>query len=213
MSIPKKPKPTFAKNWRDRKIVHRTPGGKLTRVKISSLPAEEQQKYNPNRFKRGADTKMNQDSFQELQKREFDAGHIFDFYVQVDDEESLDDLEDGDLLLATTDGKIVPELFHDDDKIIMKLNNVSIDAVKKIALSPDDGSSIDYHNIGDVSFEDIDGEMERNKRYEKIKFNDEQLYQIDIANYLPYIERVVDTPEDNTVDIDEGFYNYYYRGE
>ena len=213
MAIPKKPKPTFAKNWRERRIVHRTPGGKLTRVKISSLPAEEQQKYNPNRFKRGADTMMSADNFEELQKREVKAGHIFDFYVQVDNEDSLEDLEEGDLILATTDGKIVPELFHDDDKIIMKLDNVSMDAVKKIALPPENGGPIDYENISDMEFEDVDDDLEGTERYEKIRFNDIPLYQIDIANYLPYIERSVDSPEDKNDDIDEGFYNYYYRGE
>ena len=215
MSIPKKPKPTFAKNWRERKIVHRTPGGKLTRVKISSLPAEEQQKYNPNRFKRGADTMMNADDFEELQRKETKAGHIFDFYIKVKNEDDLDNLEEGDLLLATTDGKIVQDLFRSEDKdnIIMKLKNVSMDAVKKIALSSDDGEPFDYDNLDGIRFEDIDDDVEDVERYEKIKFNNEKLYQIDIANYLPYIEKVVDMPEDETDDIDEGFYNYYYRGE
>lgn len=215
MSIPKKPKPTFAKNWRERKIVHRTPGGKLTRVKISSLPAEEQQKYNPNRFKRGADTMMSADDFQEIQTKETKAGHIFDFYIKVKNEDDLDSLEEGDLLLATTDGKIVQDLFRseDDDNIIMKLKNVSMDAVKKIASSNDDGEPISYDNLEAVHFEDLGDDIEGVEKYEKIKFNNEKLYQIDIANYLPYIETIVDMPDDDTDDITEGFYNYYYRGE
>ena len=213
MSIPKKPKPTFAKNWRERRIVHRTPGGKLTRVKISSLPAEEQQKYNPNRFKRGADTMMGPDDFEAIQKKEVEAGHIFDFYIKVKDEDALDGLEDGDLLFATTDGKKIQDMFEDEYNIIMKLKNVSMDAVKKIAVSTKDGEPIDYSNLENVEFEDVDEDLEGTEKYEKIKFNNEQLYQIDIANYLPYIEKLVDMPEDDTDDIVEGFYNYYYRGE
>jgi len=215
MSIPKKPKPTFAKNWRERKIVHRTPGGKLTRVKISSLPADEQQKYNPNRFKRGADTMMNQDDFADLQRKEFKAGHIFDFYIKLKNEEAIDDIEEGDLLLATTDGKIVQELFRskDSDNIIMKLKNVSMNAVKKIALYPEDGEGVDYENIDNIDYETIDDseESDDTERYEKIKFNDVKLYQIDVAEYLPYIEKIVDMPNDSSDDITEGFYNFYFK--
>jgi hypothetical protein len=215
MSIPKKPKPTFAKNWRERKIVHRTPGGKLTRVKISSLPADEQQKYNPNRFKRGADTMMGPDDFAEIQQKEVKAGHIFDFYIKLKNEDDLDSLEDGDLLLATTDGKIVQELFRsqDSDNIIMKLKNVSMNAVKKIALSPEDGEGVDYENIDNIEYETIDDSdgSDDTERYEKIKFNDVKLYQIDIAEYLPYIEKVVDMPNDDSDDITEGFYNFYFK--
>jgi hypothetical protein len=104
-------------------------------------------------------------------------------------------------------------LFNDEDNIIMKLKHVSMDAVKKIAVMPEDGEPIDYENLNNVKFEDIDDDVEGTERYEKIKFNNEKLYQIDIANYLPYIETIVDMPEDDTDDMDEGFYNYYYRGE
>ena len=209
MAIPNKPKPTFTKNWRERKIIHRTPGGKLTRVKISSLPADEQQKYNPNRFKKSDDVDP-----EVLKRAEEDAGQVFNFYVQVKDEDQLNNIEDGSLLLATTDGKIVSSLFNDEDKIIMKLKNVPMDAVKTVAITPEDGSDINYSSRDNIEFENID-ELEGTERYEKIKFNDEQIFQIDIATYLPYIDTKADMPGSaDDADMNEGFYNFYHnKGE
>lgn len=203
----------FEKKWRERKIVHRTPGGKMTRVKISSLPADEQQKYNPNRYKRGADTKMGPDDYADLQKKDVDAGHIFDFYVQLGSIAELDDIEEGALLLATTDSKKVDDFF-DDDMSVVKLNNVPMDAVKKVVIPSEDGEPLDLENSDSIPFEEV-GELEGQERYEKIKFNDEQLYQLDIVPYLEYVDVVLDEPdsEDEEEDVNENFYNYYYIGE
>jgi hypothetical protein len=202
----------FGEDWRQRRIVHRTPGGKLTRVKISSLPAEEQQKYNPNRYKRlGADTMMSPDDFEQIQKKEYESGQIFDFYVQVTDEESLENIEEGKLLLATTNGILVPKIFTNDEKQIIKLNNVPMDAVKKVILT-DDMGDVDYDNIDNAEFEDID-KLEGNDRYEKIKFNEGEIYKIDIAPYIEYVDKYVDNPNIDDEEINEGFYSYYYIGE
>ena len=74
----------FEKDWRQKKVMHRTPGGKLTKVKISSLPAEEQQKYNPNRYKgSGADTKMSKDDFEDQQVIDLDNVKTSSFYIAV----------------------------------------------------------------------------------------------------------------------------------
>jgi len=200
----------FEKNWRERRIVHRTPGGKMTRVKISSLPADEQQKYNPNRYKRGADKQMSPEDYARLQRMDVDAGYIFDFYIQLSDIAELDDIEDGALLLATTDSKMVYELFDDDMKII-KLKNVPMDAVKKVVISPEDGEPLDLENSDSIPFEDV-GELEGQEKYEKIKFNDDVLYQLDIAPYLKFLDIVIDEPESNDGDgLSEGFLNYYYN--
>lgn len=206
----------FEKNWRERRIVHRTPGGKLTRVKISSLPADEQQKYNPNRYKRlGADKEMSPDDFDDLQKRDIEAGHIFDFYIQLKDSSELDDIEEGTLVLATSDSNKVMELFDDDMKII-KLKNVPMDAVKKVILPPENETSLDFKTMDGIDFDDID-ELEGKERYEKIKFNDDEVYLLDIAPYMDYMEVVIDEPtekdSESEIEMEEGFFNFYYRGD
>ena len=92
-----------------------------------------------------------------------------------------------------------------------------MDAVKKIAISSDP-DNFDYSDLGNAEFENV-GDLEGNEKYEKIKFNDVGLYQIDIAPYLEYVEVVLDEPIDSDSDddddngIEEGFYNFYYRGE
>ena len=205
----------FEKNWRERRIVHRTPGGKLTRVKIGSLPAKEQQKYNPNRFKRDSD--MTPNDFKSLQKRDVDAGYIFDFYIQVENVSDLDEIKEGDLILATSDSYKVKELFDDDQKIL-KLKTVPMEAVKKVIVEPESGDPINYDDIESLEFEDI-SDLEGEEKYEKIKFNSEQIYQLDLYNYLKYIDIVVDSVDDDDSELDEsyytskGFYKYYYIGE
>ena len=92
---------------------------------------------------------------------------------------------------------------------IIRLKNVPMDAVKKVVKVPE-GEELDYTDVDDVEFEDID-DLEDTERYEKIKFNDGDMYQIDIAPYLDYVEVVVDDPD--TEELEEGFYNFYYRGE
>lgn len=203
----------FEKNWRDRYIIHRTPGGKLSRVKISSLPAKEQQKYNPNRFKRDKDSNTD---YEGIQRRDVETGHIFDFYIQVDDpDEYIDDMDDDDTFVATTDSSIVSDYF-DDDKTIIKLKGVPMEAVKEVAVSDDD-DDIDFEDIDfdNLEFKNID-DLEDEERYEKIKFNSLPIYKIAIKPYLDFIEVVIDTPESEDDDLEElkegyeGFYNFYY---
>lgn len=40
----------WVKDWRDKKVEHTTPSGQKRRVKIKSLPPEEQLQYKPDHF-------------------------------------------------------------------------------------------------------------------------------------------------------------------
>jgi len=197
----------FEKKWRDRRIVHRTPGGKLTRVKIGSLPADEQQKYNPNRWKKD-DGYLGNDEFRDMQLRDIDIGHIFDFYIQVDSVSELDELEDNELILATTDSYIVSDYF-DTDKLIVKLKTVPMEAVVEVSCSDKD-TPINLDNTDLMEFEDI-SELDENERYEKIKFNPDKIYRIDIKPFLEYIDIVIDDPDHDDHGLEENFFGYYYR--
>ena len=142
----------FEKNWRERKIIHRTPGGKMTRVKISSLPAEEQQKYNPNRFKRlGGNTMMSQDDYMEIQRHDFEAGYIFDFYVQYHGVDELKEIPEGTQIVAVIDGTKVNDIFHDEDQDIIRVKKVPMDAVKSVIVVPEDGD-INYDDVSENDF-------------------------------------------------------------
>jgi len=208
----------FEKNWRERKIIHRTPGGKMTRVKISSLPAEEQQKYNPNRFKRlGGNTMMSQDDYMEIQRHDFEAGYIFDFYVQYHGVDELKEIPEGTQIVAVIDGTKVNDIFHDEDQDIIRVKKVPMDAVKSVIVVPEDGD-INYDDVSENDFEDI-SELEDKEKYEKIKFNDIGIYKIDISNFVEWLEIYIDDPDVKDIKekavsvVKEGFYNFYYSGE
>lgn len=202
----------FEKNWRERKIMHRTPGGKLTRVKISSLTADEQQKYNPNRFKRlGGDLRMSADDYMEIQRHDYEAGYIYDFYTQYESVDALKEIEEGQCVVSVIDGTMVDTVFTEENKPIIRIKKVPMDAVKYVMVSSDDGG-INYEDIESNTWEDI-SELEGSERNEKIKFSDTGIYKLDIANYIEWIEIYTDNPEekDEVSVVKEGFYKFYYR--
>ena len=199
----------FEKNWRQKRVIHRTPGGKMTRVKISSLPAEEQQKYNPNRYKRlGGDMTLTPSQYDMLQKMDIDPKHLFDMYTGVEDQTELDFSdydEDDDIpeVIMTNDPSIVKDLFG--DKEIVTVRNVPINAITGAA-EYEDGDDVDSLDYSELEGDDDD------QQFEEVKFGDTNVYKIDIGPYKDLIEVIY--PEDKfseVKDIDEGFYNFYYR--
>ncbi len=208
----------LGEKWRDRIVWHRTPGGKLTRKKISSLTSDEQQKYNPNRYKRsGANTNMTPDQYKDLQQKEIKSGQIFNFYVQIEDEK-LTRFGDNDNILATTDGKLVPGLFpYEDGKKIVKLKKVPMDAIKEIIKAPE-GGELDYGDLSGAEIQNIDS-LEDKERYEAIKFNDADIALLDISPYIDSIEIVSDDPVDRKHAVGEGlerateYITKFYIGE
>ena len=197
----------FEKDWRQKRVIHRTPGGKMTRVKISSLPAKEQHKYNPNRYKRlGGDMAMSPSQYDELQKRNINPKHIFDLYVGVNSRDDLDlsNLESGDefLVYATNDASSVEGLFGDSEVATVK--TVPVDAIKGVGQFGEDGED----SLESIEFKELEGADE--EKFGEVKFGDSNVYKVDLGEFKDVIE--VSFPEDDTEDsIEEGFYNFYYR--
>lgn len=196
----------FEKDWRSRRVVHKTPGGKMTRVKISSLPAEDQQRYNPNRFDKMSGMKMTDKEAAELRRLNLDGVRSFNFYIGLEDIDALDDIKEGDLTLATNDSSTVVDLF-DDDLNVVNLKNVPIEAIKVFG-SPKENKngSLDY---SDIEFEEF-GDIDDDRKFENIKFGKSNIYGLDITPYMDGIEVSID--DDNVDMTNEGFYNFYYRG-
>jgi len=207
----------FEKNWRQKRVIHRTPGGKMTRVKISSLPAEEQQKYNPNRYKRlGGDMSLTPSQYEELQKMNINPKHIFDMYTGVDEQDELDfeGMEEDEIpsVIMTNDASIVKDLFG--DKEIVTVKNVPINAITEIAeyTGDEDLDSLEFSKFGDADDEeDEDDEDNEDTEFEEIKFGDSNVYKVDLGPYKDIIEVVFPEDKYSEIGIDEGFYNFYYR--
>lgn len=188
----------FGQDWREKIVTHRTPTGRITRVKVKSLSPEEQLKYNPNRFKRTkTDTRMTKSDFDDFKKDVIKEPRIFDVYIGLSDVKKFDDIEEGKLILATTDPLYVMNYF-DDDLDIIKLRNVPVMAVKKYL--DGDIESIDF--LDDFEFLEVDTEDEE-KLYELIKFSDNKIFLLDIIPYLDMIEVIEDKADNKEDDLDE----------
>lgn len=209
----------FEKDWRQKRVMHRTPGGKLTKVKISSLPAEEQQKYNPNRYKRSrADLKMTKDEYKELTNLELQEIKTFPFYIEMKSIDDVDDWEDDTLILATKDSSDVLKLF-DDDLGVVKLSTVPIDAVKtRMIPKYDDKGELVFDNI---QFEEFPEDMSEDEKFEEIKFGESTIFQLNLKPYLDVLGISMEPSKDeehkerhNKKDIGsikEGFYKHYFK--
>jgi len=190
-----------SRDWRQKIVTHRTPTGRISRVKVASLPSHEQKKYNPNRFKRtGADTKMTKRKFDNLKNIDKKV-RTMDVYIASkdlsDSEDVQNKLEKDRLVLATTDSKDVMNLF-DDDYDVVKVMNLPVKAIKKyMEKSVEDADSIDDYEFKDVGTDDEE------KLYELSKFKDSTLFLLDIFPYLKDIEISLDRAEDEEDDFEE----------
>jgi len=200
----------FEQDWRARRVVHKTPGGKMTRVKISSLPAEEQQKFNPNRFAKMSSMGATSKEQEEMQ----DTGNsgppgLFKFFIGMDDVDDIDNIKEGELTLATNSGNDVITLF-DDDLSVVNLNKVPLEAIVSGVYPKELKDGVDYSDIQVDSFADMDDD----KKMEKVKFGGYTMFQLDLSPYLDVIE--VSTDADNMEsggDVTEGFLKYYNYNE
>jgi len=212
-------------DWRQKIVTHRTPTGRISRVRVGSLTPDEQLKYNPNRFKRGkADTKMTKGDFEKL--RDLDKKiRTMDVYVASKDLDEIEDVQDiiqaDKLVLGTTDSKNVVNLF-DDDYDVVKIHKLPVTAIKKyMTKNVEDAESID-----DYSFTDVDTDDEE-KLFEISKFKDSTIFLLDLYSYLKDVEFSIDHADDDEDDfeeldgrgdskeeeVEEGKFSQFYREE
>jgi len=208
----------YGDTWRDRIVTHKTPTGRTSRVKVGSLSPEEQLKYNPNRFKRTkADTKMTKDEFDKIRPVD-EKIRTMDVYISAKNLDVIEDIhkniEEGKLILGTTDSKNVIDLF-DGDLNVVKLLNVPVTAIKKYMV----GRVEDVESIEDFEFEDA-GDADEEKLYEISKFTDSTIFLLDLYPYLDDVGIAIDTADDDSDDFEElhknestKFTNFYLREE
>ena len=182
----------YGDDWRDKIVSHKTPTGRTSRVKVGSLTPDEQAKYNPNRFKRtGADTKMTKSDHDGLTPVE-ETKLLLDFYIGIRDEEELDNFTEGKPTLATNESSHVIELF-DDDYIPVVAKGVPVDAVIKYRAIDEDDNEVEW-----IDFEEG---MTDQEKYDFIKFEDWNIFQLDLFPYQEEIEFTIDVVEDETDEI------------
>jgi hypothetical protein len=188
----------YGDEWRDKVVTHRTPTGRTTRVKVGSLPSEEQLKYNPNRFKgTKADTKMTKNQYDKTKDIPDKKKRVFDVYLGTKNLDLLDDIiEEDKLILATNDSSVVIDLF-DDDLDVAKLTGVPVEAIKKYL----DGDLDDVDFLDEWEFKDAVGNEE--ELYELAEFSDAKIFLIDLYPYRDVIDIKIDKAGDDEDDFEE----------
>ncbi|MFW6219627.1 MAG: hypothetical protein ACOC33_02160 [bacterium] len=167
----------YGGTWRDKIVLHRTPTGRLSRAKVGSLPAEEQWKYNPDRYKRtGADKKVTKKDYEKIVPIE-DIQYLLEFWMAIKDRDELGQFEEDKLVLATDDSTIVNEVF-DEDYLPVRLKSVPLDAVVKYGVIDEDGN---------IEWKEFDEELTSRQKYDFVKFEDNNIFLLDL---FPYVERI-----------------------
>tara|TARA_Y100000310_G_C20704363_1_gene833748 strand:+ start:37033 stop:38145 length:1113 start_codon:yes stop_codon:yes gene_type:complete len=202
----------FGDTWKDRIVTHRTPTGRITKVKVKSLPPDEQLKYNPNRFKRTkADTKMTKTDFEKLKHGDSEE-RVIDVYIGTKDLDVLNTLEDDKLVLATTESKNIIDLF-DEDLDVIKISKIPVESIKKYMVNSVDN----VDTIEDFEFEDVTTKDEE-ELYELAKFSDSTIFMLDLKPFLDDVEVKIDTADEEYDDLTElpsrevsesKFFSYY----
>jgi len=160
------------KSWRDRYVYHVTPTGQRNRVLIRSLPAPEQEKYRPPQFKKGGG--LDTDNKLTPTKKPVSL-YTYDFYIGVESNEALDNLEEGTLVKATNDsGKAID--FEDLNLKVIKIFDVPIKAVVKYKTDEDE-------------WKEFDEDMSEKDKYNFIKFEDQnKMFLLKLEPYLDVIK-------------------------
>lgn len=146
------------KSYLDRYVWHLTPvTKKRTRVKVKSLPPEEQEKYRPDKIQPVEPAKTLPDT------------NLIDFFLIVDDPDYIKDLQPEQLTKATDDSAEAIK-FSDKGKYIIKVIGVPVQAVK--SYQNDDGEWYDFED--DMTDDNI---------YEFIKFEEHKMFLLDLYKW------------------------------
>lgn len=162
---------TKRKDWRDRYVYHTTPTGQRNRVKIRSLEPPEQEKYRPPQFKKGGGDLDGQAS----PTKKTESSYTYDFYIGIESDEALDNLEEGTLVKATNDSAKAID-FEDLNLKVVKIFDVPVNAVVKYKSDEDEWKAFDE-------------EMSEKDKYNYIKFEDQnKMFLLNLEPYLDVIK-------------------------
>ena len=165
-------------DWRQKYVYHRTSTGKRNRVKVKSLPSEEQWKYAPLNIRLKRRNKFSKTS---MSQPEHGGGvltkgsRVFTVYYSADRPESFDKFYDGKLVVVTDDSAKAIEIEERGYKIAVA-HNVPLDAFIKYW---------DYRKKDWVYFPK---NMDNEKKFEKIKWTDNDVYLCDFFKYKDQID-------------------------
>ncbi|MFW6172726.1 MAG: hypothetical protein ACOC5T_03180 [Elusimicrobiota bacterium] len=168
-------------DWRQKRVWHRTPSGQRNRVKVKSLPPDEQWKYAPLSVK--LKRKQKDPHAQVDQPQAKPKTKSFTFYYSADRPKGFDEFDEGKLVVATDDSAKAIEIEKKGHKIAVA-HQVPIDAIKK------------YWNYDKKEWKSFPKDISEDRKYELIKFSDDDVYLVDFAKFKDQIDFQLSDPEE-----------------
>jgi len=175
-------------DWRQKMVWHRTSTGQRNKIKVKSLPADEQWKYAPlevkmKRKQKDPHAQVDQPQFKPERK-------TLKFYYSADRPKGFDQFDDGKLVVVTDDPAKAIEIEKKGHKIAVA-HQVPIDAVKR------------FYNYEKKDWDDFEKDVSEDKKFELIKFSDDDVYLADFAKFKDEIDFQMSDPKDGEEKEDE----------
>lgn len=180
-------------DWRMRYVFHRTATGQRNKVRVKSLPKEQQWKYAPLEVKIKRQQRLGPDAGR---KQDFNTPpsepqvtkkptRTFIVYYSADRPEgSYDKFTDGKLVMVTDDSAKAFDIEKQGHKVAVA-HQVPIDAFKK------------YWNYEKKDWVSFPENMDNEKKFELINWTDNDVYLVDFFKFKYQIDFHLSDPEEN----------------
>jgi len=172
-------------DWRQRMVWHRTKTGQRNKVKVKSLPPEEQWKYAPLEVK--LKRKKQGREFVKEPKGPQEEKRVFTVYFSADRKGGVDEFEEGKLVVATDDSAKAIDIEKAGHKVGVA-HAVPLEAFKK------------FYSYETGEWKPFPKDLDDEKKYELISFTDNDLYLVDMFTYKDSIETGLSDEAEETED-------------
>lgn len=179
-------------DWRLRYVFHRTSTGQRNKVRVKSLPKDDQWKYAPIEVKLKRQAKLKADGIDsstpssdpELLRK---PSRVFTVYYSADRVGGFDKFETGKLVMVTDDSSKAMDIEKKGLKVAVA-HMVPIDAFEK------------YWDYDKKEWVGFSKDIEVEKKFELIKFTDNDVYLVDFFKYKDQINFQMSSLDDTEGD-------------
>ena len=168
-------------DWRQKIVWHRTSTGQRNKVKVKSLPKDEQWKYAPLEVKMKR-KKKDPHATTEVPIQKSPDRKVFTLYYSADRPKAFDEFAEGKLVVSTDDSAKAMDIEKQGQKVAVA-HQVPVDAFRK------------FWNYEKKDWDDFPKDIEEEKKFELIKFTDNDVYLVDFWKFKDEIDFQLSDPD------------------
>jgi hypothetical protein len=171
-------------DWRSKMVWHRTSTGQRNKVKVKSLPKEDQYRYAPLEVKLrhiGNKPGYKMDTPSSVPVLNKPQIRVFTVYYSADRPKSFDEFTDGKLVMVTDDSAKAIEIEKKGHKVAVA-HSVPLDAFKK------------YWDYESTEWKAFSKDIKDEEKFELIKFTDNDVYLVDFFKFKDKIDFQLSDP-------------------